>query len=125
MFEILFLGAGAALMLGMWLYSRLARKKLTEKGTAVLARVTGTVESRNGSAYVLEFKMHGGTHKLHYPRPRKGEPLKVGSEVALYYDPDKPQRMYVEGDSATLMAEKFYLLVGECLLVILLLIVLQ
>lgn len=120
MFEIIFLGIGAALMLGMWLNCRLARKKLMKNGTAVLAYVTGVVESRDGSAYVLEFCSNGGTHKLHYPRPRKGEPLKVGSQVALYYDPYKPQKMFVDGDSAALMTEKFYLVVGEVLLFIVL-----
>lgn len=120
MYEIVFLGIGAALMLGMWLNSRLAREKLMKNGTAVLAYVTGIVESRNGSAYVLEFRSNGSTHKLHYPRPRKGEPLQVGSQVALYYDPYKPQKMFVDGDSAALLTEKFYLVVGEVLVAIIL-----
>lgn len=121
MFEILFFGAGAAVMLGMWLHCRLARERLMKNGTAVLARVIGTVEGRGGSAYVLEFKANGSMHRLHYPRPRKGEPLKVGSQVALFYDPYKPQKMFVDGDSAALMTEKFYLVIGEILLAIALL----
>lgn len=119
MFDVLFFGIGAGLMLGMWLFSRRTRRRLTASGTAVRARVTGTVESRDGSAYVLEFQANGSTHRLNYPRPRKGEPLKPGSEVTLYYDPYKPEKMFVDGDKTALMTEKFYLGVGIALLLLL------
>lgn len=125
MFEMIFMGVGAALMFGMWLYSRLTRKRLMEKGTTVLARVTGTAESRSGSTYILEFKLNGSIHRLNYPRPRKGEPFKVGSQVVLYFDPYKPAQMFVEGDTSVLNAEKFYFTIGELLLAIILFILVR
>ena len=38
--------------------------------------------------------------------------------VTLYYDPDDPEKMYVEGDRATLGAEVLYTVLGVALLVL-------
>lgn len=119
MFDIVFLGVGAGLMLGMWAYTWWSRQKLLKNGETVQARVAGTAQNRQGSAYVLEFETAGSTHRLQYPRPNKGEPLKPGSQVTLHYDPYKPERMFVEGDRSVLLAERFYLVIGAVLLVLL------
>ena len=52
MFNFLIFVLGAALMFGMGLRSVLARRKLCQKGEKVTARVAGTVQGRDGQAYV-------------------------------------------------------------------------
>jgi hypothetical protein len=125
LYEILILGGGALLMLGMGLRTRRERQKLVQTGATVTARVAGVAETREGSSYVLEFETDGGAHRLHYPRPRKGEPLRVGSEVVLHYDPYKPEKAFVEGDRSVLMAEPFYYALGGILVVLLVIALLQ
>ena len=80
--------------------------------------VEGTVQSRDGGAYVLAFTTAGGSHRLHYPKPARGKSFAVGDTVTLYYDPDDPEKMYVEGDRATLGAEVLYTVIGVALLVL-------
>ena len=77
-----------------------------------------TVHSRDGGAYVLAFTTAGGSHRLHYPKPARGKSFAVGDTVTLYYDPDDPEKMYVEGDRATLGAEVLYAVLGVVLLVL-------
>ena len=60
----------------------------------------------------------GGSHRLHYPKPARGKSFAVGDTVTLYYDPDDPEKMYVEGDRATLGAEVLYAVIGVALLVL-------
>ena len=72
------------------------------------ATVSGTVQSRDGAAYVLEFTTAGGSHRLQYPKPAKGKPFAEGSVVTLYYDPDK----------SVLGAELLYAGIGVALLVL-------
>lgn len=119
MFNIIIFIAGAALMFYMALRSVRSRRRLCTKGEKVAARVAGEVQSKDGAAYVLEFATAGGTHRLHYPKPSRGKALAVGSEVTLYYDPDDPQKMYVEGDRAVLGAELLYAAMGAAMLVLL------
>ena len=76
------------------------------------------MQSRDGGAYVLAFTTAGGSHRLHYPKPARGKSLAVGDTVTLYYDPDAPEKMYVEGDRATLGAEVLYAVLGVVLLVL-------
>ena len=71
------------------------------RGEKVTATVEGTVRSRDGGAYVLAFTTAGGSHRLHYPKPARGKSFAVGDTVTLYYDPENPEKMYVEGDRAT------------------------
>lgn len=87
-------------------------------GQKVTATVEGTVQSRDGGAYVLAFTTAGGSHRLHYPKPARGKSFAVGDTVTLYYDPDDPEKMYVEGDRATLGAEVLYAVIGVALLVL-------
>ena len=82
------------------------------------ARVAGTVQSRDGAAYVLEFETAGGSHRLHYPKAAKGKGFAEGETVTLYYDPDDLEKMYVEGDKAVLGAEVLYAVLGVVLLVL-------
>lgn len=114
--NVLLFAAGAALMFFMGLRSYAERRRLRTKGEKVEARVAGTVQSREGQAYVLEFSTAGGSHRLNYPKPRKGKGFAPGSRVTLYYDPDRPEKLYVEGDRAVLYAEALYYAVGAALL---------
>ena len=75
-------------------------------------------QSRDGAAYVLEFTTAGGSHRLQYPKPAKGKPFAEGSVVTLYYDPDAPEKMFVEGDKSVLGAELLYAGIGVALLVL-------
>ena len=106
--DIMIFIIGAALMLGMGVRSVLARRRLQTKGEKVTARVAGTAQGRDGQAYVLEFETAGGSHRLHYPKAAKGKGFAAGETVTLYYDPEDPEKMYVEGDRAVLGAEVLY-----------------
>ena len=64
----------------------------------------------------LEFETEGGSHRLHYPKAAKGKGFASGETVTLYYDPEDPEKMYVEGDRSVLGAEILYF----CLAVVLL-----
>ena len=113
MFNVLIFIIGAGIMFYMGLRSVLQRRRLQQKGQRVEARVAGTVQSRDGTAYLLEFETEGGSHRLHYPKAAKGTGFASGETVTLYYDPEK---MYVEGDRSVLGAEILYF----CLAVVLL-----
>ena len=116
MFNILIFLFGAGLMFFMALRSVMRRRSLCAKGEKVAATVSGTVQSRDGAAYVLEFSTAGGSHRLQYPKPARGKSFATGSTVTLYYDPDDPEKMYVEGDRSVLGAEILYAVLGVALL---------
>lgn len=118
MFNVLIFLLGACLMFYMALRSVRRRRRLAAQGTRVEARVAGTVQSRGGAAYVLEFATAGGSHRLQYPKPAKDKSFAVGDTVTLYYDPEDPAKMYVEGDRSTLNAEILYAMLGAVLLVL-------
>ena len=118
MFNVIIFLLGAGIMFFMALRSVLARRRLCTQGQKVTATVEGTVQSRDGGAYVLAFTTAGGSHRLHYPKPARGKSFAVGDTVTLYYDPDDPEKMYVEGDRATLGAEVLYAVLGVVLLVL-------
>ena len=82
------------------------------------AQHAGPVQSRDGAAYVLAFATAGGSHRLQYPKPAKAKAFATGSTVTLYYDPEDPEKMYVEGDHSVLGAEVLYAVVGAALLVL-------
>ena len=107
MFNVIIFLLGAGIMFFMALRSVLARRRLCTQGQKVTATVEGTVQSRDG-----------GSHRLHYPKPARGKSFAVGDTVTLYYDPDAPEKMYVEGDRATLGAEVLYAVLGVTLLVL-------
>ena len=69
MFNIIIFLLGAGIMFFMALRSVLARRRLCTQGQKVTATVEGTVQSRDGGAYVLAFTTAGGSHRLHYPKP--------------------------------------------------------
>ena len=60
MFNVLIFIIGAGIMFYMGLRSVLQRRRLQQKGQRVEARVAGTVQSRDGAAYLLEFETEGG-----------------------------------------------------------------
>lgn len=108
MFNFLIFIIGAALMLGMGCAVCLRGGVCRQKAKKVTARVAGTAQGRDGQAYVLEFETAGGSHRLHYPKAAKGKGFAAGETVTLYYDPEDPEKMYVEGDRAVLGAEVLY-----------------
>jgi len=118
MLNVIIFLVGALIMFYMALRSVRARQQLRTKGVCVQATVSGTVQNRDGAAYVLEFITAGGSHRLQYPKPAKGKPFAEGSVVTLYYDPDAPEKMFVEGDKSVLGAELLYAGIGVALLVL-------
>ena len=118
MFNIMIFIIGAGVMFYMAWKSYSRRRRLMTKGEKVAATVAGTAQSRDGTSYLLEFTTEGGTHRLHYPKSAKGRELAQGSTVTLYYDPEDPSEMYVEGDRSVLGAEILYLVLGIVLLVL-------
>lgn len=118
MFNVLIFIIGAGIMFYMGLRSVLARRRLRQKGEKVAARVAGTAQGRDGTAYVLEFETAGGSHRLHYPKAAKGKGFAAGENVTLYYDPEDPEKMYVEGDRSVLGAEALYFGLAVVLLVL-------
>lgn len=118
MFNFLIFLLGAALMFGMGLHSILRRRRLCKNGRTVSARVEGILQSRDGQAYVLAFETEGGSHRLHYPKAAKGKGFAQGQTVTLHYDPDAPEKMYVDGDRAALGAEVLYFVLAVVLLVL-------
>lgn len=125
MFNTIIFIAGAAIMFYMTFRSVRARQRLCASGEKVSARVAGEVQNKDGAAYVLEFTTAGGIHRLHYPKPSRGKALAINSKVTLYYDPDDPSKMYVEGDRAVLGAELLYACMGAAMLVLLLIFTLR
>lgn len=119
MLNVLIFLVGAGIMFYMAFRSVQLRRRLTTKGEKVEARIIGMVESKDGEAYVLEFETAGGSHRLHYPKASKGKGFAQGSTVTLYYNPDSPDEMFVEGDKAVLGAEVLYVVLGVVLLALL------
>ena len=94
-----------------------ARLALVNKGVKVQAVVAGTIQNRDGVSLALAFTTPSGdTRRLPYPVPRKAKGLRQGSQVTLYYDPDHPEKVYVEGDKAVLGAEMIYYVLAGLLL---------
>ena len=114
MFNVLIFIIGAGIMFYMGLRSVLQRRRLQQKGQRVEARVAGTVQSRDGTAYLLEFETEGGSHRLHYPKAAKGKGFASGETVTLYYDPEDPEKMYVEGDRSGSGGRDPLFLSGRC-----------
>jgi hypothetical protein len=118
MLNVIIFLLGAGIMFFMAWRSAQARRRLRTKGEKVQAKVEGTVQSRDGTAWVLTFTTTGGSHRLQYPKPAKDKSFAVGDTVTLYYDPEDPSKMYVEGDRSTLNAEILYAMLGAVLLVL-------
>ena len=117
LFNVIIFFAGAALMLVMAVRASRARLALVNKGVKVQAVVAGTLQNRDGVSLALAFTTPSGdTRRLPYPVPRKAKGLRQGSQVTLYYDPDHPEKAYVEGDKAVLGAEMIYYVLAGLLL---------
>ena len=83
MFNIIIFLIGAGIMFYMAWRSWSRRRRLMTRGEKVEAAVAGTVQSRDGEAYLLEFSTAGGIHHLHYPKPAKGRELAQGPPVSM------------------------------------------
>ena len=117
--NVVIFGLGALLMLVMALRATRARRALVNRGEKVTARVSGTIQTREGVSLALEFTTPAGnTRRLPYPLPRKAKGFEQGSEVTLYYDPDHPEKVYIEGDRAVLGAEIIYYVLAALMLVL-------
>ena len=64
MFNIIIFLIGAGIMFYMAWRSWSRRRKLMTRGEKVEAAVAGTVQSRDGEAYLLEFTTAGGTPNI-------------------------------------------------------------
>ena len=118
MFNIIIFLIGAGIMFYMAWPPWSRRHKPMTRGEKAEAAVPAPVRRRAGQAYLLEFSTAGGTHRLHYPKSAKGRELAQGAVVTLYYNPDDPAEMYVEGDKSVLGAEVLYIVLGIVLLVL-------
>ena len=76
MLNVIIFLVGALIMFYMALRSVRARQQLRTKGVCVQATVSGTVQSRDGAAYVLEFTTAGGSPTgCNIPSPPRASPL--------------------------------------------------
>ncbi len=117
--NVVIFAAGALLMLVMGLRATKSRRALVTRGEKVQAQVAGTIQTREGISLALEFTTPAGnTRRLPYPMPRKAKGFSQGSQVTLYYDPDHPEKVYVEGDKAVLGAEAIYYVLAALLLLL-------
>ena len=78
MFNIIIFLIGAGIMFYMAWRSWSRRRKLMTRGEKVEAAVAGTVQSRDGKAYLLEFTTAGGTHRP-LPQVCQGQRACTGS----------------------------------------------
>ncbi len=76
------------------------------------------MQSRDGTAYVLEFTTAGGSHRLQYPKPSRSKHFAEGSVVTLYYDPEAPEKMYRGGRQVRAGCRALYAGIGVALLVL-------
>ena len=119
MFNIIIFLIGAGIMFYMAWRSWSRRRKLMTRGEKVEAAVAGTVQSRDGEAYLLEFTTAGGTHRLHYPKSAKGRELAQGGLSSLFIIiPTTPPRCMSRGYKSVLGAEVLYVVLGIVLLVL-------
>ena len=79
MFNIIIFLIGAGIMFYMAWRSWSRRRKLMTKGEKVEAAVAGTVQSRDGKAYLLEFTTAGGTPPPPLPQVCQGQRACTGS----------------------------------------------
>ena len=82
MFNVLIFIIGAGIMFYMGLRSVLQRRRLQQKGQRVEARVAGTVQSRDGTAYLLEFETE----------PPRARALPAGKRSRCTTTPKIPKR---------------------------------
>lgn len=75
MLNVIIFLVGALIMFYMALRSVRARQQLRTKGVCVQATVSGTVQNRDGAAYVLEFITAGAATGCSTPSPPKASPL--------------------------------------------------
>ena len=83
-----------------------------------IAWFTASVIRSSSSAGGFAPAWTGGSHRLHYPKAAKGKGFAAGESVTLYYDPEDPEKMYVEGDRSVLGAEALYFGLAVVLLVL-------
>ena len=109
---IIFPGGCTASCSYMALRSVLAAAQAVHAGARRYTATRGLAPCGAGTAraYVLAFTTAGGSHRLQYPKPSAEQGvLPSGSDaVTLYYDPEAPEKMYVEGDQSVLGAEALY-----------------
>lgn len=117
MFNIIIFLIGAGIMFYMAWRSWSRRRKLMTRGEKVEAAVqapsgAGTAKPTCWSSPLLAAPTASITPSL--PRQRAC----TGAVVTLYYNPDDPAEMYVEGDKSVLGAEVLYVVLGIVLLVL-------
>ena len=91
MFNVLIFIIGAGIMFYMGLRSVLQRRRLQQKGQRVEARVAGTVQSRDGTAYLLEFERAAAT-ACTTPKPPRARALPAEKRSRCTTTPKIPKR---------------------------------
>ena len=96
MLNVIIFLVGALIMFYMALRSVRQRRSLCTNGEKVQARITGTVQSRDGTAYVLEFTTEDGNTQsfdtLHYevaPISLKSVDAAAGATAIAFEAPQK------------------------------------
>ena len=120
MFNFLIFVLGAALMFGMGLRSVLARRKLCQKGEKVTARVAGTVQGRDGQAYVLEFDDCRRQPPAPLSQSRQGQRLRHrGRRYPYTMTRTNLEKMYIEGDQSRCWVPRCFTVVLAVVLLLL------
>ena len=103
MFNIIIFLLGAGIMFFMALRSVLARRRLCTQGRR--SRPRWRAPCGAGMAVPMCWPLPPqAAASAALPEAARGKSFAVGDTVTLYYDPDDPEKMYVEGDRATLGA---------------------
>ena len=92
MFNVLIFIIGAGIMFYMGLRSVLQRRRLQQKGQRVEARVAGTVQSRDGAAYLLELRPRAAATACTTPKPPRARALPAGKRSRCTMTPKIPKR---------------------------------
>ena len=95
------------------------RRLCTHGAEGTRPRVDGTVQSRDGACLCAGLSPpRAAATGCTTRNPAAARLCRGGSVVTLYYDPEAPEKMYVEGDRRSLGAEALYAVIGVALLVL-------
>ena len=110
---------GALIMFYMALRSVRQRRSLCSR-TAKKYRRASLAQCRAGTARPMCWSSprRAAATGCSTPNPPAARILPRADVVTLYYDPEAPEKMYVEGDKSVLGAEALYAGIGVALLVL-------
>lgn len=98
-------------------------KNMEKKKRVCTSKTSGKVidieeDTREMIAYSPVFEYTVGDHKYvkEYTYGSNVIPYKIGQEVEIYYNPNKPDQYYVKGDTLYKRVTKIAVLIGICFL---------